>query len=90
MMNRTVKAMTTELDDPSGYPPLNSLKRVADDVWVVDGPLIRFGPPLMRMPLPTRMTVIRLGGSVMPARSIATAAIGGTPISRRCRSPGTT
>jgi hypothetical protein len=33
------------------YPPLDTLKSVASNVWIVDGPLIRF---------PTRMTVIRL------------------------------
>jgi hypothetical protein len=42
------------------YDPINTLKRVAPDLWIVDGPLIRFGPPLLRMPFPTRMTVIRL------------------------------
>jgi hypothetical protein len=51
-----------ELDDRRGYPPLNTLKPVADDLWIVDGPLIRFGPPLMKMPFPTRMTIIRLAG----------------------------
>lgn len=43
------------------YPPLNTLKAVAQDVWIVDGPVIRFGPRLMQMPFPTRMTVIRTG-----------------------------
>jgi len=42
------------------YPPLNTLKRVADDVWIVDGPVIRFGLPWPKFPFPTRMTVIRL------------------------------
>ncbi|HEX6002316.1 MAG TPA: DUF4336 domain-containing protein [Hyphomicrobiaceae bacterium] len=42
----------------STYPPLNTLKHVADDVWVVDGPVIRFGLPRIRFP--TRMTVLRL------------------------------
>jgi Domain of unknown function (DUF4336) len=37
------------------YPPLNTLKRVCDDVWIVDGPM-----PKLRFP--TRMTVIRLPG----------------------------
>jgi hypothetical protein len=47
------------------YPPLNTLKSVADDIWIVDGPVIRFGPGIFRMPFPTRMTVIRLeGGSL--------------------------
>ena len=44
------------------YPPLNTLKPVADDVWIVDGPTIEFGMPWPKMPFPTRMTVIRLGG----------------------------
>jgi hypothetical protein len=46
--------------DQATYPPINTLKRVADDVWIVDGPMIRFGPPLMKMPFSTRMTVLRL------------------------------
>lgn len=45
------------------YPPLNTLKSVAQDVWLVDGPLIRFGPPGLKMPFPTRMTIIRIGAS---------------------------
>jgi hypothetical protein len=47
------------------YPPLNTLKRVADNVWIVDGPIIGFGPPLFRMPFPTRMTVIRIGHDLL-------------------------
>ncbi len=49
-------------DVPGSYPPLNTLKRVTENVWVVDGPLIRFGMPGLKMPFPTRMTVIRLAG----------------------------
>jgi hypothetical protein len=45
------------------YAPLNTLKSVADDIWLVDGPVIRFGMPWPKMPFPTRMTVIRLGSS---------------------------
>jgi hypothetical protein len=38
------------------YPPLDVLKPVADDLWVVDsGPLM-----VARIPLPVRMTVIRV------------------------------
>lgn len=43
------------------YPPLNTLKPVAENVWIVDGPAIRFGVAWPKMPFPTRMTVIRLG-----------------------------
>lgn len=45
------------------YPPLNTLKSVTENIWLVDGPLIRFGPPGLKMPFPTRMTIIRIGAS---------------------------
>jgi hypothetical protein len=45
------------------YGPLNTLKRVVEDLWLVDGPVIRFGMPWPKMPFPTRMTVVRLAGS---------------------------
>ncbi|MGA7782200.1 MAG: DUF4336 domain-containing protein [Paraburkholderia sp.] len=38
------------------------MKRVAEHLWVVDGPIIRFGMPWPKMPFPTRMTVVRLAG----------------------------
>jgi hypothetical protein len=46
---------------PSIYPPLNSLKPVAQDMWIVDGPIIHYGPSWLKMPFPTRMTLARLG-----------------------------
>jgi hypothetical protein len=49
-------------DDHLTYPPLNTLKPVADDVWIVDGPVIRFGVPGLKMPFPTRATIIRIEG----------------------------
>lgn len=55
--------MTSE-DSHATYPPLNTLKPVADDLWIVDGPEIRFGLPWPKMPFPTRMTVIRIGGDL--------------------------
>jgi len=45
------------------YPPLGTLKSVDKDIWLVDGPLIRFGMPWPKMPFPTRMTLIRLNGN---------------------------
>ncbi len=42
------------------YPPLNTLKPVAENVWIVDGPAIRFGMPWPKMKFPTRMTIVRL------------------------------
>jgi len=40
----------------TGYEPLNTLKQLAPDLWIVDGPEIRFSG----LPFSTRMTVIRL------------------------------
>lgn len=45
---------------PPTYPPLDTLKPVTDGLWIVDGPIIRFGPPLLRLRFPTRMTLVRL------------------------------
>lgn len=42
------------------YRPINTLKPVTDDLWIVDGPITRFGLMWAKMPFPTRMTVIRL------------------------------
>jgi hypothetical protein len=42
------------------YAPLNVLKPIAGNVWVVDGPEIRMRYFVGSMPFPTRMTVIRL------------------------------
>jgi hypothetical protein len=44
------------------YPPINTLKPIAEDVWIVDGPIIRFGPRWFQFPFPTRMTILRLDG----------------------------
>jgi hypothetical protein len=30
------------------YPPINTLKSIARDLWIVDGPLIQFGLPWRR------------------------------------------
>ena len=42
------------------YLPLSTLKAVCEDVWIVDGPAINFGPPIVSMEFPTRMTIIRV------------------------------
>jgi hypothetical protein len=47
------------------YPPLNTLKPVADNLWIVDGPVIRFGPRWLSMPFSTRMTVMRVSGGLL-------------------------
>jgi hypothetical protein len=49
-------------DHPATYPPLDVLKPVADNVWIVDsGPFHVAGV----IPVPVRMTVIRLGSGEM-------------------------
>ena len=40
----------------TGYEPLNTLKPVAENIWVVDGEAISFGG----LPYTTRMTIVRL------------------------------
>jgi hypothetical protein len=42
------------------YTPLDTLKPVAADIWIVDGPIVAMAALGMRMPFPTRMTVARL------------------------------
>ena len=40
----------------TGYEPLNTLKPVADDIWLIDGPAVW----VRGFPFPTRATVVRL------------------------------
>ncbi|MFX0542380.1 DUF4336 domain-containing protein [Roseovarius sp. S4756] len=49
----------------TGYEPLNTLKPVADDIWVIDGPALRF----YGMPYSTRCTVVRLQNGDLWAHS---------------------
>jgi hypothetical protein len=42
------------------YEPVNVLKPVAADLWIVDGPQIEFGVGPLKFPFTTRMTVLRL------------------------------
>lgn len=42
------------------YPPLYQLKAVDDNIWIVDGDLIHMSAAGLKVPFPTRMTVIRL------------------------------
>ncbi len=42
------------------YQPIDRIKPVAPNVWIVDGPVIRFGMPWPKFPFPTRMTIVRL------------------------------
>lgn len=47
--------------DLDPYAPINVLKPVADNLWIVDGPVIRMKWLWMSLPFSTRMTVARLG-----------------------------
>lgn len=42
------------------YAPLHTLKSVTDDVWIADGPTIRFSLGGEGLCFPTRMTIVRL------------------------------
>jgi hypothetical protein len=42
------------------YEPVNTLKPVSEDLWVVDGPLVRMAYLRASIPFPTRMVVVRL------------------------------
>lgn len=42
------------------YQPINVLKPVADDLWIIDGPLVRMAVGPTSIPFPTRAVVIRL------------------------------
>jgi hypothetical protein len=43
------------------YEPINTLKPVAPELWLVDGPIVRMAAPLgTSAPFPTRMTLVRL------------------------------
>ncbi|WP_298493788.1 DUF4336 domain-containing protein [uncultured Maritimibacter sp.] len=45
----------------TGYEPLDRLKPVAHDIWIIDGPAIRF----YGMPFSTRATVVRLASGAL-------------------------
>jgi hypothetical protein len=44
------------------YAPLQTLKPFADEVWIADGPEIGFRYFGFDLPVPTRMTIVRLTG----------------------------
>ena len=69
----------SQTTDGGAYPPLNTLKSLAADAWLVDGPIIRFGTPWPRMPFPTRMTIFRLadGGLFVHSPTALTADLRG-------------
>ncbi len=44
------------------YAPLNAPKPFGDEIWVVDGPEIHLHAFGLKLPCPTRMTLVRLSG----------------------------
>jgi len=51
------------------YEPINTLKPVGEDLWVVDGPIVRMAFLGGTMPFPTRMVVVRLANGDLFLRS---------------------
>lgn len=42
------------------YEPINTLKPVDEDIWIVDGPIVSMAMYGTEIPFPTRMTIVRL------------------------------
>ena len=42
------------------YEPINSLKQIGEDIWLVDGPIVKMSMYGTKIPFPTRMTIVRL------------------------------
>jgi hypothetical protein len=42
------------------YEPINTLKPVDENIWIVDGPIVRMAMYGTSIPFPTRMTIVRL------------------------------
>jgi hypothetical protein len=42
------------------YAPIDTPKQIAKDVWMIDGPIIGFQYAGLKLPFPTRMTIVRL------------------------------
>ena len=47
------------------YEPISTLKPVAEDLWIVDGPIVRMAFGWLKVPFPTRMVVARLGDGTL-------------------------
>lgn len=55
-----VRPMTGQLRQMALYEPLNTLKPLSENLWIVDGPVVKMSLLGVKFPFPTRMTVIRL------------------------------
>ena len=42
------------------YEPINILKQIGEDIWLVDGPIVKMSMYGTKIPFPTRMTIVRL------------------------------
>ena len=42
------------------YEPINILKQVGEDIWLVDGPIVQMSMYGVKLPFPTRMTIVKL------------------------------
>lgn len=42
------------------YEPINRLKEVGEDIWIVDGSIVEMAMYGTKIPFPTRMTIVRL------------------------------
>lgn len=49
----------TDMATPT-YEPLNTLKKVADNIWIADGEMIKMRVAGVGIPFPTRMTIVKL------------------------------
>jgi hypothetical protein len=47
------------------YEPLNVLKPVGPEIWIIDGPQIDLAYLGLKLPFPTRMTLVRLAGGAL-------------------------
>lgn len=47
------------------YEPLNTLKKVADNIWIVDGDRIKMNVLAFGIPFSTRMTIIKLNDQTL-------------------------
>lgn len=47
-------------DEIQLYEPINLLKQVGEDIWLVDGSIVKMAMYGTKIPFPTRMTIVRL------------------------------
>jgi Domain of unknown function (DUF4336) len=53
------------MNDIGLYEPISTLKPVAPEIWIVDGPAVRMAALGAGIPFPTRMTIVRLGDGTL-------------------------